>query len=124
MDIQYVYTRKRNELHHPRIFTDRSAEILAEIEPNPELLQEFIYRNPVDTGIQNAIQLSEHEVNTNRYESESKGLDHTEGGWPKDVNIHEQDQVSRYRKKIEKDENYLQSLSKLIHVGFVFLFSI
>jgi hypothetical protein len=64
MDIQYVYTKKRNQLGRPTNFSDRPAEILAEILPNLNLLQEFIYRNPVEIGVQNSIQLSEHEVRT------------------------------------------------------------
>ena len=118
MDIQYVYTKKRNQFGRPTNFSDRSAEILAEIVPNFNLLEEFIYRNPVEIGIQNSIQLSEHEVNTVRYNTETKGINHIEGGWPKDVNIQEQDQINRFRKKIEKDEIYLNSLNRLIHVKF------
>ena len=64
MDIQYVYTRKRNQLGRTSIFSDRSAETLAEIYPNLDLLKNFIYRNPVDIGVQNSIELSEHEVST------------------------------------------------------------
>ncbi len=59
------------------------------------------------------IKLSEHEVNTIRCNTESKGINDTEGGWPKDVNIQEQDQINRFRKKIEKDEFYLNSFSRL-----------
>ena len=51
-----------------------------------------------------------------RYNTENKSVHHIEGGWPKDVNIQEQDQVNRYRKKIEKDELYLHSLQRLIQV--------
>lgn len=51
-----------------------------------------------------------------RFHTENKGIHHVEGGWPKDVNIQEQDQVNRYRKKMEKDELYLHSLQRLIHV--------
>lgn len=115
MDIQYVYTKKRNEFNRPINFSDRPAEILAEIEPNFSLLQEFIYRNPVEIGVQNSIQLSEHEVNTVRYHTETKGINHVIGGWPKDVNIQEEDQINRFRKKLEKDEIYLNSISRLIH---------
>lgn len=50
------------------------------------------------------------------YNTENKNIHHIEGGWPKDVNIEEQDQVTRYRKKIEKDELYLHSLQRLIQV--------
>jgi dynein intermediate chain 2 len=46
-------------------------------------------------------------------------MNHTEGGWAKDVNLHEQDQMTRFRKKIEKDEVYLNSLVRLIHVKFI-----
>ena len=62
MDIQYVYTRKRNQFGRPTNFSDRPAEILADIVPDLTLLQEFIYRNPVEIGVQHSIQLSEHEV--------------------------------------------------------------
>jgi len=119
MNIQYVYTKKRNEFNRPTYFSDRPAEILTEIVPNLSLLQEFIYRNPVEIGVENSIQLSEHEVNTIRYNTETKGINHTEGGWPKDVNIQEQDQINRFRKKIEKDEIYVNSISRLIHVKLI-----
>ena len=115
MDIQYVYARKRNQFGRPTNFADQSAEILAEIIPNVHLLEEFLYRNPVDIGVENSVSFSAHEVNTIRYQMENKGIHHTEGGWPKDVNLHEQEQINRFRKKIEKDEIYLQSLSRLVN---------
>ncbi|VDQ06800.1 unnamed protein product [Trichobilharzia regenti] len=40
-------------------------------------------------------------------------MNHTEGGWPKDVNAQEPDQVIRYRKKVEKDELYIATVHKL-----------
>lgn len=62
MDIQYVYTKKRNQFGLPINFADRSAEVLAEIIPNINLLENFIYRNPIESGVQNASQLSQNEV--------------------------------------------------------------
>ena len=62
MDIQYVYTRKRNQFGRPTNFSDRPAEILAEIVPDLTLLQQFVYRNPVEIGAQHSIQLAEHAV--------------------------------------------------------------
>ncbi|XP_077354000.1 dynein axonemal intermediate chain 2 isoform X2 [Festucalex cinctus] len=53
------------------------------------------------------------EVNTERFESESRGLNHVEGGWPKDINPQEMEQTIRFRKKVEKDENYLNSIMQL-----------
>ena len=34
----------------------------------------------------------------------SQGMNHFEGGWPKDINPAEHDQTMRFRKKIEKDD--------------------
>lgn len=40
-----------------------------------------------------------------------------EGGWPKDVNPFEIEQVMRYRKKVEKDEMYINTIMGLSTVG-------
>ena len=42
--------------------------------------------------------------------SETRGIYHTEGGWPKDVNPAEADQVSRFRKKVEKTPEFQQQI--------------
>merc|ERR1719313_1911402 len=38
---------------------------------------------------------------------------HTEGGWPKDIDPTEKEQTTRYRKKIEKDEEYIRQIKAL-----------
>jgi dynein intermediate chain 2 len=38
---------------------------------------------------------------------------HTEGGWPKDVDCTEAEHVIRFRRKIEKDEDYVRSIISL-----------
>ena len=40
-------------------------------------------------------------------------MNHREGGWPKDVDPNEVEQTIRYRKKVEKDENYVNSVTAL-----------
>lgn len=57
------------------------------------------------------------QVNTERFETETRGINHTEGGWPKDVNPTEIEQVTRYRKKIEKDEVYVSAIQQLANVS-------
>lgn len=44
---------------------------------------------------------------------ESCGVNHVEGGWPKDVNPQELEQTIRFRKKVEKDENYINAVMQL-----------
>ena len=52
-------------------------------------------------------------------EFDSKGINHTEGGWPKDVNCLEAEQVVRYRKKVEKDISYVNVIGGLGTVGLI-----
>ena len=52
-------------------------------------------------------------MNTERFETDTHGVNHTEGGWPKDINYGEIEQVTRFRKKVEKDEAYVQTINQL-----------
>ena len=40
-------------------------------------------------------------------------MNHVEGGWPKDINPAEIEQTMRFRKKIEKDEHYMNTIHSL-----------
>lgn len=41
---------------------------------------------------------------------------HYEGGWPKDINMKDLEQIVRYRRKIEKDELYIHTMLQLLPV--------
>ena len=64
------------------------------------------------------------QINTERFETGSRGINHTEGGWPKDVNPQEVEQVTRYRKKVEKDEMYVNTIHSLGTVCFLKIFRV
>ncbi|XP_023986002.2 dynein axonemal intermediate chain 2 [Physeter macrocephalus] len=113
MEIVYVYVKKRSEFGKQCNFSDRQAELNIDIPPNPELAKQFVERNPVDTGIQCSTSMSEHEANTERFEMDTRGVNHIEGGWPKDVSPLELEQTIRFRKKVEKDENYINTITQL-----------
>ena len=57
------------------------------------------------------------QVNTERYETDNRGINHVEGGWPKDINPAEVEQTIRFRKKVEKDENYVNIVQSLGNVS-------
>lgn len=57
-------------------------------------------------------------MNTERFETGSCGINHVEGGWPKDINPAEMEQTIRVRKKVEKDESYINSVLQLGRVSF------
>lgn len=56
-----------------------------------------------------------------RVEYAERGIFHTEGGWPKDINLDDPEQVVRFRKKAEKDETYLQAVMQMSNVSVDFL---
>ncbi|EDO40075.1 predicted protein [Nematostella vectensis] len=116
MEIVYVYTKKRSEFGRQCNFSDRQAELHVDIAPDEKMLQDYIEKNPCDTGIQCVQEMSEHEVNTERFETDVRGINHVEGGWPKDVNPAEVEQTIRYRKKVEKDEIYMNTIQQLGNV--------
>ena len=62
----------------------------------------------------------EKKVNTLRAEYVSQGMNHFEGGWPKDINPQENDQTMRFRKKIEKDDTYINTVLGLCTVSTVY----
>ncbi|XP_040438039.1 LOW QUALITY PROTEIN: dynein intermediate chain 2, axonemal [Falco naumanni] len=113
MEIMYVYTRKRSEFGRPCSFSDRPAKVSVDIPPDPSMAGAFILRNPVDSSVQHTSDMSEHEVNTERVEVESRGINHVEGGWPKDINPQEVEQTIRFRKRVERDENYINAITHL-----------
>lgn len=53
------------------------------------------------------------QVNTACFETVSCGVNHVEGGWPKDLNPQDLEQTLRFRKKVEKDESYISSVLHL-----------
>lgn len=52
-------------------------------------------------------------MNTDEYSTKNQGIFHTEGGWPKDIDSSEIEPKLRYRKKAEKDDEYILSLKRL-----------
>merc|ERR1719220_2549752 len=89
---------------------------MEEVWPDQELRGQYIPKNPVSRVIQCAAVASENEVNTMRADFVSQGMNHAEGGWPKDINPNENDQTMRFRKKIEKDERYTTAALHLCSV--------
>ncbi|XP_049458526.1 dynein axonemal intermediate chain 2 [Epinephelus fuscoguttatus] len=113
MEIVHVYTKLRGEFGRQCLFSDRPAELLVDVPPDPSLTALFIQKNPRDQALQAGQDMSEHTVNTERFEYDSCGINHVEGGWPKDVNPQEMEQTIRFRKKVEKDESYVNSVLQL-----------
>lgn len=59
-----------------------------------------------------------------RAEYTSSGMNHIEGGWPKDINMNDPEATQRYRRKIEKDDAYIHAVMNLGHVSSINFHSI
>ncbi|XP_071750143.1 dynein intermediate chain 3, ciliary isoform X2 [Lepeophtheirus salmonis] len=113
IEIKLEISKKVSGLNKPVTFTDEPAKILEEVLPNNKLTHDYIDLDPLHRSVQCSSEISEHYVNTERAEYTSQGMNHIEGGWPKDINPMENDQTMRFRKKVEKDDNYIHSVLNL-----------
>lgn len=113
MEIYHQYIRLRKHFGRWPKLTDEGAEMIADIRPNEEHAKDYIPRNPVVTVTQCVPEMSEHEANTVAVILASKAMSHVEGGWPKDVDYSEAEHTIRYRKKVEKDEDYIKTVTVL-----------
>lgn len=64
-------------------------------------------------GVQALPSYSVHEVNSHSNPVKTTGMNHTEGGWPAEVDPTDGEQVARWRKKIERDEDYIRTVLRL-----------
>jgi len=71
-------------------------------------------RNPSILDLQAMPDKTLHEVNTVNVEYLPIGMLHLEGGWPLEVDSSEKEQTQRYRKKVEKDDDYIRQVKALV----------
>lgn len=67
----------------------------------------------ISTGVQSTPTYALHQVNTDSVVFTSTGVSHTEGCWPRDVDPTDGEQVARWRKRTERDEDYLNTALRL-----------
>lgn len=111
-DLQYIYQKERKEFGKQCLFSDKKF-LMVSLPSNHDEFNDYILRNPVSEGTQLSRQFALSEVNTMSTTTENKGILHTEGGWPRDVNYQDSEQTLRYRRKLEKDETYISQVPKM-----------
>lgn len=113
MDINFICTRKRKEFGKPCAFVDVSPTFVSEIDPNPLQRDEFVILSTADRTIDNSTRMCAHEVNTVSHPTESRGMNHMEGGWPAKIDSIDEDSTARFRKNVEKDKVYVNTVRSL-----------
>jgi hypothetical protein len=92
---------------------EAASELFA-YDCDPVRRQHFVVAAWHDTVVQNVTVLSEHGTCTEgRRALRSTGMLHTEGGWPRDLDVTDGEQVVRYRRRLEKEESYFAAIAKL-----------
>ena len=102
----FTYQKKREEFGRPPNFVDIDTSIVGYIEPIPSMRNMFVQQDPKYLVLDNISKLSEHGVNTERVATKSKGMKHAEGGWPEGIDPTEPPEVAKYKKKLERDQNF------------------
>ncbi|XP_026819245.1 dynein intermediate chain 3, ciliary-like [Rhopalosiphum maidis] len=106
----YTYEKKRSDYGRQCRFHNTGPTIMIDMMTDLSLEDNWIQRNPVDKTTNETTKWSEHEANTIRVKYVNRGISHREGGWPVDVNLDDPEQVSRFKRKAEKDKLYLESV--------------
>ena len=70
-------------------------------------------KNPQDKSADNTREQNENSCQTRIIAASDVGVHHTEGGWPKEINLNELSQVNRFRTKIEKEELFTDQVYEL-----------
>ena len=107
-------SKRLQSCRRPTRFVDQPGVVVEEVMPDREKEKEYVRRVKMERGCQAGAVMSACRVNTERKEFSSLGVNHTEGGWPKDVNISDSDQKTRFRKKIEKEDDFINVTRHLV----------
>lgn len=112
----YQYAKERRRFGRQCLFSEQN-KVLESMMPDSNDAKQFILKNPVTNETQLSKQMALSEMNTVNADYLSRGVNHYEGGWPKDVNMLDEEQTLRHRKKVERDDQYPIQMNHLLGVS-------
>ncbi|CAL7948635.1 unnamed protein product [Xylocopa violacea] len=116
MEIKRVYVKTRAEFGKQCVFDDFGPFLDVDILPHPADMNNYIMRSHRHIGVQHSKQLALHKVQTEFKTTKNTGMFHFEGGWPKEINPRDEETTARYRRRVEKDEQWAPKLRNLFEV--------
>jgi dynein intermediate chain 2 len=108
-----LYSKPRSEFGKPCNFAHGETTVLESILPTKDFDKDYVDKKSCEVCMSTIPSMSESYVNTENVATKNSSIFHTEGGWPKDVDMNEQTDLARFRKKAEKDESYLCAMRTL-----------
>lgn len=115
MNLQYAYVKQRRQLGRKHNFF-LSNEILANYPPVKNEGKHFLTKWTMDKSTEKRSQLAVASVNTENSEYVSRGMCHVEGGYAKEIDIEDEEQTLRYKKKLQRSEEYRIEMTKNLEV--------
>lgn len=100
-----MISRERRRFGRQCIFADRT-QLMVSIAPNNKFRINYVLRNPVNKHTQLSAQMATSTMETINVTYCEHGMYHYEGAWPKEININDEEATLRYRKKIEREDNW------------------
>lgn len=112
----YEYSKIRKYFGKQPLFQSVAAHIVDSINPDKNDQKLYCLRNPVNQVVQATLPQSNNETNTRRIRSHNQGINHTEGGWPRDVNVGSEEQIHRHQRRVCQSEHYINTVLNLAPV--------
>ncbi|XP_018351598.1 PREDICTED: dynein intermediate chain 3, ciliary-like [Trachymyrmex septentrionalis] len=113
METKQVFLKTRADFGKQCIFDICGPHLDEEIKPDPNAMANYIIKSHCNVGTQHTKQFALHEAQTVSSQTKSSGMFHFEGGWPKEINPKDEEVTARFRRRVEKEEDWAPKLSNL-----------
>ena len=110
---KYKIFRNRALFMRPVSLEDKDAEISVDVPPDKKLQQRYIVKQPYEKDCGNNVRVSHSECNTMATDMVSSSMNHTEGGWPKDVKTEQLEQKNKFIRKTVKEDMFKYTTTRL-----------
>ncbi|XP_017156266.1 dynein intermediate chain 3, ciliary [Drosophila miranda] len=110
---QFIFSRERRLFGRQCLFQDRN-ELMVSVHPSGRLRLKYILRDPAVHPTQLSDQMALSIMETENVSFDNHGMFHYEGGWPREVNINDEEQTVRHRKKVERDDSWGEQVADMI----------
>lgn len=115
MALQYTYVKERRQFGRTIPFF-LVTETAVDIPPVKKEGKSFLTKWTMDKSTEKRCQFAVASINTENAERASRGMCHVEGGWPKDIDMEDEEQTLRYKKKLQRSEEYRIEMTKNLEV--------
>lgn len=109
----FEYTKQRRTFGREPLFSLVQAQMLDSILPNKEEQKQYVLRNPVHREVQAVSPQSQHDANTKQLVIRERGINHAEGGWPRDVQWENEEHVHRYVRRLIHEDHYISAVANV-----------